>query len=83
MQVLVLGSDTNGIQDSVSSGELYNPTTSHEGWSIYGWQEHPRDILTTALRSESSEAREEAKRVINLLGSRGHHGYRDLLRNNS
>ena len=55
----------------------------HEGWSIYGWQEHPRDILTTALRSESSEAREEAKRVINLIGSRGHHGYRDLLRNNS
>ena len=28
MQVLVLGGDSNGIQDSVSSGELYNPTTA-------------------------------------------------------
>jgi hypothetical protein len=54
-----------------------------DGWSIYGWQEYPRDILKTALQSDNDEAREESRRVINLLGSRGQYGYRDLLRSNS
>jgi hypothetical protein len=50
-----------------------------EGFSIYGWQEYPRNILTTAIMA-GGKAKEEADRVIDLLGARGHYGYRDLLK---
>jgi len=51
-----------------------------EGWAIHGWEQHARELLKTALDSDSAEARESAIRVINLIGSRGHYGFRDLLR---
>ena len=50
----------------------------NEGWSIYGWQEHARSILEVAL-AKDTQARDDALRVINLLGARGHHVYRDLM----
>lgn len=50
-----------------------------EGWRIHGWGQHPRTILSTAL-SGSPAAQQEATRVVNLLGARGHYGYRDLLK---
>ncbi len=51
-----------------------------QGWAMYGWRDHPRAVLATALDSEDRSAQEEAQRVIHLLGSRGWYGYRDLLR---
>jgi hypothetical protein len=51
-----------------------------EGWSIHGWGDNPRTVLTTALGSTDPLAHDEAQRVIHLLGSRGWYGYRDLLR---
>ena len=50
-----------------------------EGWSIDGWQEHARRILEIGL-SKGAQAREEALRVVNLLGSGGAQGYRDLVK---
>ena len=51
-----------------------------EGWAIYGWEQHARELLKVALNSDNAEAKESAVRVINLIGSRGHYGFRDLLR---
>jgi len=51
-----------------------------EGWAIYGWEQHARELLKTALQSENTAARESAVRVINIIGSRGQYGFRDLLR---
>ena len=51
-----------------------------EGWLIHGWEQHARELLKAALDSDSAEARESAVRVINLIGSRGQYGFRDLLR---
>jgi hypothetical protein len=51
-----------------------------EGWAIHGWEQHARELLKNALDSDSAEAKESAIRVINLIGSRGHYGFRDLLR---
>jgi hypothetical protein len=50
-----------------------------EGWGIYGWQEHARTILTTALRSADSEAATSAENLIHYLGSKGYFEFRDLL----
>ena len=49
-----------------------------EGWEIFGWEQYARELLKKALKS--NEARETAVRVINLVGSRGQYGFRDLLR---
>ena len=51
-----------------------------EGWAMHGWHDHPRTVLATALHSQDQRAQREAQRVIHLMGSRGWHGYRDLLR---
>ena len=51
----------------------------HEGWAMHGWHDHPRTVLVTALSSSDQRAEAEAERVIHLMGSRGWHGYRDLL----
>ncbi len=50
-----------------------------KGWPLLGWKESLEKILSATLDSESECAREIAKRVINELGERGHHQYRDLL----
>ena len=49
-------------------------------WAILGWEQHARELLRKALQSVDSEARDAAVRVINLIGSRGQYGFRDLLR---
>jgi len=51
-----------------------------EGWAIYGWEQHARELLKTALESDNAQAKESAARVINLIGSRGQYGFRELLR---
>jgi hypothetical protein len=51
-----------------------------EGWAIFGWEQHARELLKKALQSDDARARESAVRVINLIGSRGQYGFRDLLR---
>ena len=52
-----------------------------DGWQIHGWEQHARELLKSALDSDSADARESAVRVINLIGSRGQYGFRELLRN--
>jgi len=51
-----------------------------EGWAIYGWEQHARELLKVALNRDNAKAKESAVRVINLIGSRGHYGFRDLMR---
>src|SRR3989441_1054517 len=52
-----------------------------DGWQIHGWEQHARELLKAALDSDSADARESAVRVLNLIGSRGQYGFRELLRN--
>jgi len=54
-----------------------------EGWAIHGWESHARELLKVALESDIPEARDLAVRVINIIGARGHYGFRDLLRQRS
>jgi hypothetical protein len=51
-----------------------------EGWAIFGWEQHARELLKKALQSDNAQAREAVVRVINIIGSRGQYGFRDLLR---
>ena len=51
-----------------------------EGWAIFGWEQHARELLRKALQSDNVQAREAAVRVIKIIGSRGQYGFRDLLR---
>lgn len=51
-----------------------------EGWAILGWEQHARELLKKALKSDDAQAREAAVRVINVIGSRGQYSFRDLLR---
>lgn len=50
-----------------------------EGWAIHGWGEHLRSILAEAL-NDGEKARKEAAETIELLVSKGHRGYRSLLK---
>ena len=50
-----------------------------EGWAIHGWGEHLRSILVQAL-NDGEKARKEATETIELLVSKGHRGYRTLLK---
>jgi hypothetical protein len=48
-------------------------------WSFYGWRDECRNILQTALASESDEAKQVARALINKLAARGHLEFRSLL----
>ncbi len=50
-----------------------------EGWRILGWREHARTILSAALSNGQEEAQSSARDIINGLGERGFHEFRDLL----
>jgi hypothetical protein len=50
-----------------------------DGWAIHGWAENPQTIIREALRG-NEQSRAEAERVVNLLVSRGHRGFRELLK---
>lgn len=56
---------------------------SREPWELLGWREHLEKILRSVLQSEEEEARKRAVEVINLLGARGHLGFKDLLEGGS
>ena len=51
-----------------------------EGWKVLMVREHVRTILSTALYSSDNKAAEEAKKLINYLGSRGYLEFRNLLK---
>ncbi len=49
-------------------------------WGLdHAWEENPRRILTTALRSKDARARQAAADLINRLGQRGFLQFGDLL----
>jgi hypothetical protein len=50
-----------------------------EGWAIHGWGENPQIIIREALKRDE-RTRLEAERVVNLFVSRGHSGFRSLLK---
>jgi len=50
-----------------------------EGWAIHGWRDNPQIVIREALKGDNA-SREEAERVVNLLVARGHHGFRQLLK---
>jgi hypothetical protein len=50
-----------------------------EGWLIYGWEDHARAILNTALQSINKKAMVAAEDLVHYMGSRGYLKFRDLL----
>jgi hypothetical protein len=50
-----------------------------ESWAIDAWLDEARLLLSKALASSDTEAREEAKTVVHLLGARRYFDFRDLL----
>jgi hypothetical protein len=48
-----------------------------DGWAIHGWSQHLHNILVEAL-NDGENARQEAKRMIERLVSKGHREYRNL-----
>jgi len=51
-----------------------------QGWHIYFSRENIKTILSKALSSPDDEVVEEARRLINYLGSRGYFEFRELLK---
>lgn len=52
-----------------------------EEWSIYGWRDEARRLLTTVMSAGDADAREAAENAVHYLGSQGHFEFRDLLGN--
>jgi hypothetical protein len=52
---------------------------AQESWQLYGWEKHVRATLQAALASGSQDAQDAAVDLINTLGEKGHHEFRDLL----
>ena len=50
-----------------------------EGWTILGWDENTRKILSIAISGDNPDARASAIALVHRLGARGYFGYRDLL----
>jgi hypothetical protein len=50
-----------------------------EGWVLMGLETEPMEVLRTALKSSSEDARSAAMALIHELGSRGMFGFRQLL----
>lgn len=50
-----------------------------QGWSIYGWQDEARQILADAFSLRRPEVNAAAKEVVDLLVTKGHFQYRQLL----
>jgi hypothetical protein len=51
-----------------------------EGWGIYGWRQHGRTILSTALAESNPETRTAAESLVHYLGGRGYFQFGELLR---
>ncbi len=54
--------------------------SDQQGWHIYFSRENIKVILNKALSNSNIEVVEEAKRLINYLGSRGYFEFRELLK---
>ena len=50
-----------------------------DSFGIYIWIEQARIILDSAIRSGDADVAANARKLINHLGSRGHHEFRNLL----
>lgn len=50
-----------------------------EAYEIVGWEKDARKVLSSALISTDSEAKADARALINRLDARGHSGFRVLL----
>jgi hypothetical protein len=50
-----------------------------EGWSILGWRDYTRTILSKALQGSDPEIKKLAKDIVNYLLSRRYYEYQDLL----
>ena len=55
-------------------------TGSGDHWRILGSEDKAKDIIRTALKSEDEGTRQQARDVVNLLGSRGYFDYGNLLK---
>jgi hypothetical protein len=54
--------------------------TDTKGWGVMGWRDKAKEIIRTALLSGNAETREKAQELVNLLGSRGHFDFGELLK---
>lgn len=52
---------------------------SDNDYHIYGYQDHTEQILKIAMHSEIKDVRRAAIEIINMLGIKGFHQYRELL----
>jgi hypothetical protein len=50
------------------------------GWGVLGWTDKAKEIIRTARKSGDARAREAAENLVNLLGSRGHFDFGELLK---
>lgn len=50
------------------------------GWGVLGWTDKAKEIIRAARRSGDAHAREAAENLVNLLGSRGHFDFGELLK---
>lgn len=64
-------------RESISCLEILIDMTT-EPWTIRHWVRDIRTILQAALESRDEDARATAEALIDKLGRKGHHDYRDL-----
>jgi hypothetical protein len=50
------------------------------GWGVLGWRDKAKEIVRAARKSGNREARETGEDLVNLLGSRGHFEFGELLK---
>ena len=53
---------------------------AEEGWQIHHWASHVEAVLNAALQGDDGDAAQDAKELINRLGSRGFLQFAKLLR---
>ena len=51
-----------------------------KGAGVFGWRDKAKDIIRAARRSGNPESRRMAEDLVNLLGSRGHFDFGELLK---
>lgn len=51
-----------------------------KGWNILGWRDKAKQIIRAALKSNNAEARQKGVDLVNLVGSRGHFDFGELLK---
>jgi hypothetical protein len=51
-----------------------------KGWSIFGWRDKAKQIIRAARRSGNTDARRRAEELVDLIGSRGHFDFGELLK---